>query len=482
MAAAARAAAIRIPRPGGRHRAAQPSRTIPILLVAISLIAACLAGTAQAAGESYWGAAAADSSDSTRAVYHDSSMPLTHAVFYWPVRIVTFPLALLADGAGAGAEALDKGRVIHQVGEWVGPRKGPFGIVLGVQAGGLSGFGAGVSVEHDAFFRKGNLLRVRASTTVNGDHRGSVGLRIPTHAGGYSEYGIGYRARENARYFGIGPATEKEDESYYKQELFWAGTSLRRNIGGGVFAEGDLLYSSVGAGEPRDDASPSISTVFAGNLPPGFGEHSYGVSLGVQLSDENDLSAHRPTKGGSRRIRVERFESTDRSDIGFWSYRAELQQFFSLWYPYRILALRAYGSWLDPSGNDVIPFQRLMINDTPDAFRGYRSFRFRDRGMLALDAEYRFPIIMKQRPGGAGIDLYPLADWGQVFARGGEVTFQNMNFSCGLGLRYESVSGFVARVEWARSEEENTFNLRMDQIFQFTKLGFLYGRDPVPAR
>ena len=456
------------------------SRIIPILLVAVSLIAACLAGTVQAAGESYWGAAAADSSDTTRAVYHDSPMPITHAVFYWPVRIVTFPLALLADGVGEGVEALDKGRVIQQVGGWVGPRKGPFGIVLGVQAGGLSGFGAGISVEHDAFFRKGNLLRVRASTTVNGDHRGSVGLRIPTHAGGYLEYGVGYRARENARYFGIGPGTQKEDESFYKQELFWAGTSLRRNLGGGVFAE--AFFTPRSAPESLGTTRAVDQRRLRGNLPPGYGEHSYGVSLGVQLSDENDLSPHRPTKGGSRRVRVERFESTDRSDIGFWSYRAELQQFFSLWHPYRVLALRGYGSWLDPSGNDVIPFQRLMINDTPDALRGYRSFRYRDRGMLSLDAEYRFPIIMKQRPGGAGIDLYPLVDWGQVFARGGEVAVQNMTFSSGLGLRYESVSGFVARVEWARSDEENTFNLRMDQIFQFTKLGFLYGRDPVPAR
>ena len=434
--------------------------------------------------ESYWGSAlaAADSSDSIRAVYRDPGMPLTHAVFYWPVRVVTYPLTLLAGGLGAGVEYLDETRVIHKASELIGPRRGPFGVVLGVQAGGLSGFGAGLSVEHDAFFRKGNLLRVRASTTVNGDHRGSIGLRIPSGEGEYFEYGIGYRARENARYFGIGPTTESVNESYYKQELFWTGVTLRRNIGRGVFAEGDFLYSSVGAGEPRYDASPSITTIFAGALPYGYGFHSYGVSLGVQLSHENDLSLLRPQKGGSRRIRIERFESTDTEEIGFWSYRAELQQFFTLWHPYRILALRTYGSWLDPTGNDVIPFQRLMINDTPDAFRGYRSFRYRDRGLLAVDAEYRFPLITNQRPGGSGLDLYPLADWGQVFDNAEGVSFQNMSFSYGIGIRVESTSGFVARFEWARSEEENTFLLKSDQIFQFLKRGILYGRDPVPAR
>jgi len=38
------------------------------------------------------------------------------------------------------------------------------------------------------------------------------------------------------------------------------------------------------------------------------------------------------------------------------------------------------------------------------------------------------------------------------------------------------------RFEWARSKEEGTILLRADQIFQFAKLGFLYGRDPVPSR
>ncbi len=373
--------------------------------MAVLIVAAPVAGAAPTvATESYWDSvpAAADSSDSVRAIYHDPPMPITHAIFYWPVRVVTFPIVLVADGIGGAAEYLDEHRVIQRTAELIGPRKGPFGVVLGVQAGGLSGFGAGVSVEHDAFFRKGNLLRVRGSTTVNGDHRASVGLRIPSGEGEYFEYGIGYRARENARYVGIGPTTIATNESYYKQELFWTGANLRRSIGGGIFVEGDLLYSSVGAGEPRYDANPSISTVFAGALPVGFGSHSYGVSLGAQLSHENDLSLLRPTKGGSRRVRVERYESTDKSEVGFWSYRAELQQFFTLWHPYRVLALRSYGSWIDPSGPSALPFQRLMINDTPDALRGYRAFRFRDRGLVTVDAEYRFPLITKSVPAARG--------------------------------------------------------------------------------
>lgn len=456
-----------------------------ILGVTILLTLAFLIGGAGAArADAYWDSfpAAADSSDSARAVFRDPPMPIVEAIFYWPVRIVAEPIVLLGSGVGEVVEYLDETKALYRVAKLLGPRKGPFGVVLGVQAGGLSGFGGGLSIEHDAFFRKGNLLRLRGSTTVNGDNRLSLGSRIPLGEGEYFEFGTGYRMRGNARFFGIGPETEGRDESFYRQELFWSGAALRRAIDPHLFWEADLLYSSVAAGEPRDGESPSISTAFAGALPPGFGEHSYGVSVGLQLLHENDLGKGRPTKGGSRRVRVERFESTDDQGVGFFSYRAELQQFLTLWHPFRVLALRGYGSWLDPTGGDVIPFQRLMINDNPDVLRGYRSFRFRDRGLVALNSEYRFPILMNERPGGSGLDLYPLADWGQVFDAAEQVSFRNMKFSYGLGLRIESSTGFVAKIEWARSEEETAVQFRSDQLFQFLKLGFLYGRDPVPAR
>lgn len=463
---------------GGHERSGILVVTFLLVLIALT------SNAAPTRAEPYWDSfpAAADSSDSIRAVFHDPPMPIAEAVFYWPVRVAAEPFVLLSSGLGETTEFLHTRRVIQRVSKLLGPRRGPFGVVPSFQTGGLSGVGGGLSIEHDAFLRKGNLLRLRGEGTANGDTRLSLGSRFPMGKGEYFDFGAGYRLRANARYFGIGPDTKGRDESFYRQELAWTGASLRHRIGAGVFVEGDLLYSSVAAGEPRNDVDPSISTKFAGNLPSGFGEHSYGVSGGLQLIHEDDSGEGRTTRGGTRRVRVERFESTDRRDVGLWSYRAELQQFFTLWHPYRVLALRGYGSWLDPTGSDPIPFQRLLVNDNPDVLRGYRSFRFRDRGLVALNSEYRFPVLMKQHTGGSGVDLYPLADWGQVFDKSKQIGFRDMKFSYGLGLRIESGNGLVARIEWARSKEETTFLLRADQIFQFFKLGFLYGRDPIPSR
>ena len=381
-------------------------------LISIILIILAISGSRPAHAQPYWTsfAASADSSDSTHGTFRDPPMPLVEAVFYWPVRIVTIPVVLLADGLGETVEFLDDSNVLHKAGKLLRPRTGPWGVVPIIQAGGLAGFGGGLMLEHDAFLREGNLLRLRGSATVNGDTRLTMGMRFPLGEGEYFEFGAGYRNRANARYFGIGPDTREEDESFYRQEVGWTGAALRRSLIGRVSWEADALYSTIATGEPREDVTPSISTKFAGAIPFGFGERSYGVSAGLQLMHENESGVGRTTRGGSRRVRVERFEGTDGRGLGFWSYRTELQQFLTLWHPYRVLAIRGFGSWLDPTGQDSIPFQRLMVNDTPDLLRGNRAFRFRDRGMIAFNADYRFPIFMKQDLGQAGADLYPLAD------------------------------------------------------------------------
>src|SRR5438093_1211109 len=225
---------------GCRARSGPLGPTI-LLVLAIS---SAWAGMARADG--YWESfpTAADSSDSARTVFHDLPMPIAEAIFYWPVRIAAEPFVLLSSGFGVGIEYLEGHRVLHKVGKLLGPRLGPFGVVPSIQAGGLSGFGGGLSIEHDAFLRKGNLLRLRGSTTVNGESRLSLGTRFPLGEGEYFEYGIGYRIRGNARYFGIGPDTKGRDEAFYRQELFWSGAGLRRAMGAHVFWEADLPYSS----------------------------------------------------------------------------------------------------------------------------------------------------------------------------------------------------------------------------------------------
>src|SRR5262249_38146598 len=152
-----------------------------------------------------------DSAALATAKSRDPSMPVWEGAIYWPIRVAAEPLVLVADGLGETVEFLDQSKVLYRVSKLLGPRRGPFGVVVGFQAGGLSGVGGGLTVEHDAFLgRRGNLLRLRGNGTVNGDTRASLGSRIPFHhvdsppgtrllaTAEYFEFGVGYRERSNA--------------------------------------------------------------------------------------------------------------------------------------------------------------------------------------------------------------------------------------------------------------------------------------------
>jgi outer membrane protein assembly factor BamA len=409
-------------------------------------------------------------------------MPLWEGVLVWPVRVISYPLYLVSAGLGETVEFFDEKKVIYRLSQLLGPRQGPFGVLVQARAGGLSGFGGGLAAEHDALLGSGNRFRVSATTTIHGDLRTTLGIRSQASSTGEIDVGTGYRRRRNARYFGLGPQTQEADESFFQQELAWLGASYRQGLGSKVFLKGEVLFSTFGTGSPREEDVPWITEQFAGALPAGYGTHSYGVSLSATLSHETPAETGRPMRGGIRRLRAAYFQGIGNDDAAFWTYRAELQQFVPLWYRYHTLAVRAHMSWIDPLGTDPVPFQRLMTNDDPDLMRGFRDFRWRDRGMMVFSAEYRWPLWAAKLPDRTGLDVYVLTDVGQVFGHIDQVSFDNLTFSYGAGIRFLNVRGFVLRVEFARSNEEVVWRLRGDQIFQFARGGLYYGRDPVPTR
>jgi hypothetical protein len=409
-------------------------------------------------------------------------MPLWEGMLVWPYRVITFPLKVVSSGASETLEFLDDKKVISRIGSFLGPRTGPFGVLMQLQAGGLSGFGGGVAFEHDAFLGPSHRFRLHGTTTMNGTHRASMGVRFATAATGEIDVGAGYRVRPNARFFGIGPLTADSSESFFTQQLAWAGTSYRQGLGLNLFLSGDVLLSSVDAQLPRTENNPPITAGFAGALPVGYGSTSHGVTVGAAFSHETVAETGRPTGGGSRRFRTTYYRGLGHDSASFWTHRVDLQQFVQLWYPHHVLALRTHVSWIDQVGATPPPFQRLMTNDDPDLMRGFRDFRWRDRGLAVLSAEYRWPLWVFTHADATGLDLYLHSDVGQVFSNIDQIRWDNLTLSYGVGVRVLGARGFVLRVEYARSNEATVWRLRGDQIFQFTRGGFFHGRDPIPAR
>lgn len=434
-------------------------------------------------GLSLWGPIPAPV-DSVRARLANRPLALWEKTLIYPYEVVKLPFRVLVDGVGATIIFLEKSRTISKVSRLLAPKEVPYGVLLSAHAGGSSGVGGGATFYHNALYGPTNRAQLRFETTTAGIRKLTLGAM--TGAGTDNEFslGTGYRKRPNTRYYGIGPEANESDVSYFTQELTWVGTGYRRALRGSrVFVLGEALFSAVGSRGPNEEhQDESIERVFADDLPPGHADRSDGITLSLTLEQDTAGTTGRPEGGAIRRLRAAWFESTDRDELSFWTYRAEVQEFIPLWYSQRALALRGLVGWIDPNGGVSIPFQRLMTNDDPDLLRGYQDFRWRDRGLLVATAEYRFPWWTLAETEGGGLDMYLLSDVGQVFGTATDIAMSNMTASLGVGLRLVGRSGFLTRAEVAFSHEGGVFRLRADQVFQFMRGGLYHGRDPIPSR
>lgn len=436
---------------------------------------------AAAPAESYWGVFPAPS-DSTTTRVTARPKPIWEQTLLVPYAVAKAPFSVVNAGARETVTFLDETGAVKKIAALLGPRQGPFGLVLNFTSGSLTGLGGGLTAYHDAFFSPKNHFRLGLRSSQNGHHRATAGVVIPLGVRNDLEFGAGYRMRPNARYFGIGPNSVEADNSYVRNELTWFGSTLKHRVAGNAFVEAGALYSLFGTRGPRGDDHPKIDAQFEGRLPAGYRERSDGVTLSLAIIHDDTNETGRPETGGVRTLKAGYFTSTDASDVAFWTYRGEAQQFVPLWHTRRALALRGFASWIENTGDDEIPFQRLMTNDDPDLLRGYKDFRWTDRGMIAFSSEYRWPVWNEESIDGSGVDMYLLADFGQVFGAAEEISRANMTDSWGGGLRLIGKRGFVGRVEYAVSDEESVIRIRADQVFQFASNGIYHGRNPIPIR
>jgi outer membrane protein assembly factor BamA len=94
----------------------------------------------------------------------------------------------------------------------------------------------------------------------------------------------------------------------------------------------------------------------------------------------------------------------------------------------------------------VVPFYLLPTLGGSRSLRGYDDYRFRDRNLLLLNAEYRWRVF-------GALDGALFYDAGKVAPRFGDLDVTNLRSSYGLGFRFHSNNTTVFRVDVGRSAE-----------------------------
>jgi hypothetical protein len=258
-------------------------------------------------------------------------------------------------------------------------------------------------------------------------------------------------------YFGIGPASSRDDHVTY---------GLRNTVAGGTAAFQPLGWLSLsGTGQyltPRVAAyaeSGSIGSLFDNQSAPGLARQPDYMRYEAMADVNFREPRGNPRSGGRYALTYQRFADLDGGAYSFDRLEADLQQYVPLLRDRRLLALRAFASVSEADDGAEVPFYLQRTLGGPDDLRGFRRFRFRDRHALLLQAEYRWEIF-------TAVDGAIFYDAGKVASRNEDLILRDLESDYGIGFRFGTRNGVFLRIEGAfGSREGKHFIFRFGNVF-----------------
>jgi len=259
-------------------------------------------------------------------------------------------------------------------------------------------------------------------------------------------------------FFGLGPDSRREDAVIYgfRSSEVGAAAGVRPVPWLVVGAKLDHLTPSVG---PGGSEGRSIRQVFFPSAAPGLDLQPdflrYEFSADVNLREPRG----NPRRGGQYKIAYQWFDDRDLARYNFHRVDVDLQQYVPLVRDRRVIALRAFVSTADADAGQDVPFYYQRTLGGPDDLRGFRQFRFRDKNILLLQAEYRWEIF-------TAVDGALFYDTGKVASRVGDLNLKDLESDYGIGFRFGTANSVFLRVEAAfGSRDGRHFVFRFNSVF-----------------
>jgi outer membrane protein assembly factor BamA len=223
--------------------------------------------------------------------------------------------------------------------------------------------------------------------------------------------------RTPQKFFGIGDNMPTTEEESYTPRIMTFQVGVKKKFLGHLFAgiQYDFEQMTIEKVEPGGLLSSGSITGSRGGLCSGF-------SISVDWDTRDGVLY--PRKGVFFLIAADTYGALSGSDFAFTSLKLDCRQYF-LVAPDQVLALQVY---IKSTAGEV-PFHKLALLGGETLMRGYYKGRFRDKNILAVQAEYR--VMVTQRIGVVG--FAGLAD---VFPAFSDFTFKALKHSVGTGIRY----------------------------------------------
>jgi outer membrane protein assembly factor BamA len=206
--------------------------------------------------------------------------------------------------------------------------------------------------------------------------------------------------------------------------------------------------------EGKDSSIPPTQEIFNDITAPGLDDQPNYFRFASQVFyDYRDIAGN-PNRGGLLAFTYARaFDLSDEDEFSFYRVAFDARQYFPLWSEQRMLAFRFYTSFDQPVDNGVVPFYLMQTLGGSDSLRGYPDFRFRDKNLLLLSAEYRWEPAPP-------VELVLFYDTGKVFPESSEFGFSDLKYGYGFGIRLKTETSVQVRFDIGHSEEGTHYYLK----------------------
>ena len=397
---------------------------------------------------------AASSFDSTATIDPE---PVSHGVGYYAIRLPQYalqsPVWVLKGVSWLGVRQAYESSFGRTVAAAMHIQR-IWGFYPALDYGAEQGLAGGLVFHSRDVLTKGERFKIKGTYSTNRYQYYYIKYNLP-HWAGYdydANFMIRYHWMPRERFFGLGPATSKDNEVNYAHEetYFHADFSYfpGHNIGFGLEVE----YTISNARNGEDPALPGELDSLIANPALGLTEASFAKSriAGIGFLINHDWRDHRgqPTKGGFERIGIAYNVGTGRGDdLEFWHYSVEMAQYFNV-YMKRIIAVRGLVDWRDrTTDSPELPVYALADLGGLHGLRGYSTSRFNDDAKALASIEYRWPLWDR-------IDAFLFIEGGRVFHDlSHDFEFRDWESSYGGGFRVWHQEGLQAYLQIAGSSE-----------------------------
>ncbi len=255
---------------------------------------------------------------------------------------------------------------------------------------------------------------------------------------------VKYQDFTQVNFFGVGAGSLKSQQTDYRlRDLDASGfASMRANRWLLVSGRAGVLQS-VEIERGMSALYPSTTDRFNEVSAPSLTREPRYVHADVALdADTRDVPGY-PSRGGRYRISAATYHDQDFSRYSFRRIGADAAQYFPI--GASVFAVRGRLDLSQTASGQEIPFYLLPTLGGSNSLRGYLDYRFRDRDLLLLNAEYRIPVARL-------LDLAAFYDAGTVAPTVGGLGHR-LSTDFGAGLRLHSKAHMLARLDVARSRE-----------------------------